>query len=220
MIYDIYSFIIGFHKTLYFNFKFFKIKEAIKLPVFISHKVNFRSLRGIIKIEAPISRGMIKIGFGNVAVFDRRYSRSILELHGTWVIKGNCYLGHGSKISVGENGYLEIGDNFTISAESAIICHKKIIIGNDCLFSWDIQVMDTDFHKIFIDNKQINLDEPIFIGNSIWIGCRSLILKGASIPDNCIIGASSMITKKLQYSNSVYTGNDSKPKKENVRWEM
>ena len=55
--------------------------------------------------------------------------------------------------------------------------------------------MDTDFHKIYTNNNeyQINQDSEIIIGDKCWIGCRSLILKGVTIPNNAIIAANSTV---------------------------
>lgn len=80
--------------------------------------------------------------------------------------------------------------------------------GSDCLLSWDILIMDTDFHPIKNDSGEIlNPAAEIIFGNNIWIGCRSLILKGSYIPDGCIIAANSLISKKIVGSRQVLGGN-------------
>ena len=40
----------------------FPLNIAIKLPIYIYGKAKFRELNGTININAPIKRGMIKIG--------------------------------------------------------------------------------------------------------------------------------------------------------------
>lgn len=49
----------------------------------------------------------------------------------------------------------------------------------------------------------------IKVGNNVFIGMNSVILKGVSIGDNVIIGAGSIITKDIE-SNSVVAGNPAK----------
>jgi acetyltransferase-like isoleucine patch superfamily enzyme len=81
--------------------------------------------------------------------------------------------------------------------------------------------MDTDSH-IIKDNTGsiINYPKQITIGDNVWIGCRCLILKGAQIPDNCVIGADSIVNRLLENRNSLYAGSPVKLMKENITWEM
>jgi acetyltransferase-like isoleucine patch superfamily enzyme len=206
-------------KTIRFNLKYLPLKDAIKLPILISSRVLLLNTKGTVKIESPIQTGMIRIGFGEVGIFDLRRSRSVWQVSGEVIFKGSANIGHGSKISIGENGILELGDNFKITAESAIAAHKHIKFGAHCLVSWDCLIMDTDFHKIIEDGHVINSPEAVIIGEKVWIGCRNLILKGAIIADNSIIGANSTVSKDISYKSGIHAGNPIKHYKENVTWE-
>ena len=79
--------------------------------------------------------------------------------------------------------------------------------------------MDTDFHKIYdeILNEQINEDEKVTIGNHVWIGCRTVILKGTLIGDNCIVAANSTLSKEFREEN-VILGRINKLIKRGVEW--
>lgn len=146
-------------------------------------------------------------------------SRSIWEVYGNIIFKGRTQFGHGSKISVGKNGTLIIGDNFKISAESAIAAHNRIEFGGNCLLSWEILIMDSDFHCIKDQSgNKINESKSIIIGDHVWIGCRSTILKGTEIPKNCVIGANSVLNKKLEKEDAIYAGSPVKVIKENITW--
>lgn len=214
--------ILAIPKTIYFNFKYLKFNEAIKLPIKISHRVWLASTNGRINIKSEnIKTGMIEIGFGEVGIFDQNRSRSVLNISGDVVFKGKCRLGHGSKISVGKNGTLEFGNNLIITAESSIACEKHISFGENCVLSWDILIMDSDFHKIKdCDSEIINRDREIIIGNNVWIGCRATILKGNSIGNNCVIAAGTLITKNFEGENLLIGGgNTPQILKENITWE-
>lgn len=208
-------------KTLYFNFKFLAFKKALKLPFIIANKVYLKNLSGKILLHCSPETALIKIGFSDVGIFDEKVSRTILFLKGSMEFYGKANIGHGSKISVGENAELILGENFIITAESSIVVEKRIEIGDNCLLSWDILIMDTDFHKIIDSSEQIcNQASPVKIGNNVWIGCRCLILKGSEIPKGAIIGANSTITKKLLNEDSLFIGNPATLIKENIKWEM
>jgi hypothetical protein len=208
-------------KTIRFNFTHFPLRVACKLPVFISNNVALKDISGTVKIDTEVFTGMIKVGYGNVGIFDRKKSRTIWEVKGAVRFKGRAFIGHGSKISVGENGYLMIGHNFSITAETAIVCFHEISIGDNCLFSWDILMMDTDFHKIRDLNQQlINADTPITIGNNVWIGARSTILKGAQLPNDSIVAANSTVTRKVEQTNCIYGGEPLRILKNDICWEV
>lgn len=209
-------------KTLYFNFHYFPFRTAIHLPVFIYWRTKIHKMRGSITIDSPISIGMIRIGPHGIGTQDMLFSRTIWELNGNLTFKGDASIGRGSKISVGKEAKLTLGKRFIITGRTEIVCHKEISFGNDCLLSWDILVMDTDFHRIFNKLGEItNPSRSINIGNHVWIGCRATILKGVSIANNCVISANSTITKDILQENCVIGGNGKNTFtiKEEVNWE-
>lgn len=207
---------IGF-KTIYLNFKYLPFKQAIHLPIWISRRCYLLKTSGEIVINNRITPGMIQIGYGEVGIFDRIRSRSILQLDGKIIFNGKTRIGHGCKLSIAKEALLEIGENFAITAETSIVCHKGIKIGNDCLFSWDILIMDTDLHYIINeDNRIINEPKQIDIEDKVWIGCRSLILKGVTIPSGNIIAANSTISRTQTVSNSILGSNPTKILKTNI----
>ncbi|HAT4119829.1 hypothetical protein ACV3VZ_01710 [Clostridium perfringens] len=213
---------LGIHKSIYVNFKMFKFKDAIKFPILLSNNVKIKSLKGKININNELKIGMIRIGFGDIGTFDIRKRRSILQIDGIWEVGKNISLGHGTKISIGKNGVLKMGNNIIITAETAIICHKNIEIGNGCLISWDNLIMDTDFHKIYSledVKKRTNNDLPINIGNDVWIGCRCTILKGSNIRNMSVISSNSRISRNICKEN-VVVGNDGVILKEKIFWEF
>lgn len=207
--------------TLRFNYHYFPLKVAIRVPVLISSNVVLSNLSGKVFIEEPIYRGKIKIGYGDVGIFDKKLSRSIWQVSGIVKFNGTAIIGHGSKISVGKDAELVIGNNFVVTAETSIITFKSIVIGNDCLLSWQCLIMDTDFHKIKDKNGSIiNSPASIAFGNNVWLGARCLVLKGADIPSYSVIGAGSTVTGKLSGESQVFAGSPVKPVRSEVSWEL
>lgn len=214
---------VNLWKTLYFNFHYFPFKTAIRMPVLIYWRSELYKTHGKIIIDAPVSTGMVKFGSHSLGTQDLLYSRTMWEMMGTLIIKGKVSIGRGCKISIGENATMTLGDNFIITGNSEIICQKEIIFGDHCLLSWDILMMDTDFHQILDENGQIiNEPKPIVIGNHVWIGCRNTILKGVSIGDNNIISANSTITRSCKENNCVIGGHGKSLEiiKRNVNWKV
>lgn len=71
------------------------------------------------------------------------------------------------------------------------------------MISWDVIIMDSDLHAV--DSKKI-IHKPIRIENNVWIGCRSIILKGITIGEGAIIGAGSIVSKDVP-SGAIVGGN-------------
>jgi acetyltransferase-like isoleucine patch superfamily enzyme len=208
-------------KTLYFNIRYFGFKGIFKLPVFISRKVKLLKIEGKITIETELKMGMIRIGYLEVGIFDKKYERTIWEVNGDIVFKGTANIGFGSRICVGKQGLVVFGKRFTITSSTSIVCFKKIVFGDDCLLSWDILLIDTDFHQIILtDNTLPNYENDIIIGNRNWIGCRTTILKGTVLLDNNVIGANSLLNKKYNCSNKLIAGNPAVQIKEIKGWKM
>lgn len=208
-------------KTIYFNFRYFPLKTAFKLPVFISANSKILNSKGSIKINDTIKTGMIELGYGHVGNFDKFNSRFIWDVLGEVIFERNASIGHGCRIRVLNSGKIYFGKNFVTTAETSFISNKKIQIGDDCLFSWEILIMDTDFHSISDENGNItNPDKEIIIGNRVWLGCRTIILKAAVIPDNSIVAAGALIARKLTGEQQVFAGNPAVAIKKAGNWKL
>lgn len=100
-------------------------------------------------------------------------------------------------------------------------CSSDITIGSDCLFSWDVMLMDSDYHPIFdAQSHEINKPKPIQIGNHVWIGCGTKVLKGSRVSDNTVIAAGSLLSGSFDERNVILAGrgNEVRIVKDNITW--
>lgn len=207
------------YKTIWFNFKYLPFNQAICFPIIISKNVYLKKMEGAIVLECPLRYNLISIGFGEIGIFDEKKSRSIWQVSGKVIFKGKALLGHGVKISVENNGTLIFGDNFKLTAETAMVCHDAITFGKNCLVSWDALIMDTDSHSIVnAQGTKNKMTKPVVIGDHVWIGCRTTILKGTTIPSNSVVGAGSVLNITFEIENAIYAGAPAKLVKENINW--
>jgi len=150
-------------------------------------------------------------------------SKSSLEIRkgGKLILNGSSNVFNlNSTIIIGEKAVMEIGHNFSANKRSDFNCLKHIIFGNNVLLSVNLMIMDSDFHKIFDDeHTQINPNESVIVGDNVWIGCNTTILKGTQIGNNIIIGACSLLTGKYLSNNSIYVGKPAKKIMGNVTWD-
>lgn len=96
------------------------------------------------------------------------------------------------------------------------------MIGKDCMFSYGINIWTGDGHPIYdlTTEERINEDQDVIIGNHVWMGRNVSVHKGGVIPDGCVIGANSFVTKKFYESNCMIAGTPARIIKKNIRWEM
>lgn len=205
-------------KIIFMNFRWLPIKDALKLPILIRFDASLRG-SGEILLLGQVKFGMVHIGFHQVPICDSR-DKTIVIVDGMLEIKGSFHIGNGSKIRVTKGSKLTTGNNFGISASSAINCYKSISIGDDVLISWDCLIMDSDTHPIWGEcNEIINYGRNVFIGNHVWIGCRSTILKGSIIPNDCVIGACSLVSGDKFEPCTIIAGHPAKSVKHIFSWE-
>lgn len=106
-----------------------------------------------------------------------------------------------------DGGTLSIGRNFFMNNRCSINCHESVSIGDNCLFGEGVSIYDHDHDfsgpGLIRDNgfKQA----PISIGSNVWLGTNVIVLRGAAIGDNVVVGANTVIKGKIP-SNSLVVG--------------
>jgi acetyltransferase-like isoleucine patch superfamily enzyme len=93
---------------------------------------------------------------------------------------------------VEDGAELELGSGY-FNTGAMILCTTKIKIGTSCLFGPQVVLRDDDGH--YFENGPRS--GPIAIGDNVWVGMRSTILKGATIGEGCVIAAGSVVTREI-----------------------
>lgn len=106
---------------------------------------------------------------------------------GTWFVKPR-----NTSVDVQNADFVEIGENVCITDGVTILAHD-----------WSYSVIARVY------NDAPGKQKITRIGNNVFIGTHAIILMGADIGDNVIIGAGSVVSGKIE-SNSVYAGNPAK----------
>ena len=215
---------LGLPKSIILNFTQLPKKQAIRLPILVSYRTKFKSLKGNMYIKDTVKFGQIRIGLSGAGSGTAHYLPTVIENNGSIVFKGCVEIGGGCQIcTVDTQSNLSIGNQTKFMGECHLVAAKSVTIGEECAISWNTQIMDTDFHSIYKDQKKINNNEDVKIGNHVWIASHCLILKGCRIPDNIVIAAGSLIDSNQKDSfeeNTIITSLPYRILKRDISWRI
>lgn len=111
-----------------------------------------------------------------------------------------------------QNARLFIHDDVYIGDDCVISCMEHIEIGRLTLIAHGVQIFDNDSHPQ--DARERELDSqymtgrasgqrnlipsaPVRIGERVWVGFQSAILKGVTIGEGAVVAAASVVTKDV-----------------------
>lgn len=121
--------------------------------------------------------------------------------------------------SAGENAYIEppfhcdygmntrVGKHFYCNYDCVFLDCGNITIGDDVMLGPKVALYGVN-HPIDPQIRKYHQDFPlpITIGSNVWIGGSTVVCPGASIGDNTVIGAGSVVTGAIP-ANVVAAGN-------------
>ena len=209
--------ILSLPKTLYFNIRTFGIK-GIGLPILVSWRTKITcTCRNAIEIYGPKKTFMMTFGFGGSdGVISNKYSELCLEPGSKMIIKGKVQFAEGC--SIRNNGIIEIGDKSGMNKNSFISCYHKITIGSYFTAGWNVNIRDSDGHSMIKSGEIKPLYSSVYIGDKVWVGACSDILKGVSICSNSVVAYRSLVVKPFKEEHILIGGAPAKVIQNNIDW--
>lgn len=174
--------------------------------------VTFKGTGGIVELYEPVNFEASNIICG---------TDSYISVKGSSVSQK----AHGLNINAtAKNSICKIGRDFSCwNIYITLIDEKglKVEIGDDCMFSQDIQIRPSDAQVIFDrkTKKKLNGGQNITIGNHVWIGKNVLVCKGVELPDNTVVSAFSKVIGIFKNEYTIIGGIPSKLLKCDVDWD-
>jgi acetyltransferase-like isoleucine patch superfamily enzyme len=166
-------------------------------------------IRGYLWTSAHCDRKALVCKYGKVRLIRRNALISIGARTTLWPdIKLSCAGGPGKVAR------LKIGKRCSIGDRTEIHCGESVAIGDRVIIAWDCNILDRDYHSVDATQERT---APVSIGNDVWIGCRSIVLKGVNIGDGAVVAAGSVVTKDVP-AHTLVAGNPAEIKKEVAGW--
>lgn len=189
-------------------------------------KTKYNKIKNRIVLLGKLKKNKIKISgddnylyIGKNSIV-RNTSISIRGNNNKLYIGDNCTIENSCIIFDNEDSKIFIGKEVSV-AKALIVSLEpfKISIGDNCMLSYEVEIRNTDSHMIYDKNtnKRINEGAEVIIGNNVWIGAHSIILKGVRINSNSIIAAGSIVSRNVN-SHTIVAGNPAKEIKTDVYW--
>jgi len=127
------------------------------------------------------------------------------------------------RLKIQGEGKIAIGDYVAIREKSRIDAVESIEIGNFVIISTNVRVTDSNHHPTSVRSRRAMLhsgnSSPLWdwtnpdvshasvrIGDDVWIGEGTLILKGVTIGSGAIVAARAVVTHEVP-SRSIAAGN-------------
>jgi len=140
----------------------------------------------------------------------RKHGGTVIRIQRGAIFKclGSVTLYSGIRINIFPGAELMIGDGTYIAFDTSLFVEKSVEIGRNCAISWDVEFMDTDFHRMSVSDNEVKR-AAIVLNDHVWIGAGARILKNVELGGNSVVAASSVVTKPFP-GNSIIAGNPAK----------
>jgi acetyltransferase-like isoleucine patch superfamily enzyme len=162
--------------------------------------------------------GFLKLGVDYSALHASMAKASLLlRDNSRCTIRGHVEFHRGCVLWALRHGQILIDDHSYFANGTKVICESSITIGRNCAVSWDVTILDTDFHHITYHGKSPQQSDPIVIGNNVWIGSHARILKGSRIGSGSVVAAGAVVSGEFP-ENSLIGGVPARIIRADVKW--
>lgn len=111
-----------------------------------------------------------------------------LSILGTWKVGGFLRVGPDACIAIEKGALLEMGANIYLGRDTQIHCSRHVSIGNG-VFAGEMYVCDSSVHQIISSGKRKPMLGEVVIGDGVYLGFRTILLKDTVIPPRSVVGS-------------------------------
>lgn len=131
----------------------------------------------------------------------KKILRKIVHYLGNFLRESKTSFYRATGASIGKNTMISLGAKIDVR-------RGKVIIGDNCLITHGCYVLSHDGAAHVIDETDDGTGK-VEIGNNVFVGVNSVILRGVKIGDHAIIGAGSVVNRDIP-EGAIAAGNPAK----------
>ena len=171
---------------------------------------------GSIFVKDTNIKAKIKINFGKTRGC-KIYLGKEIQGNFSVVFRGNnslVYIGNNTTLrdvqirSKQTDDFIAVGNLVTTTSKNVWISGNgsgkatpAIIIGDDCMFSYDVVIRNSDAHPVFDVETEVQINQPVGIVHiepHVWIGEKVSVLKSVTVGACSILSLGAVVTKDVQ----------------------
>ena len=166
-------------------------RAVMRMPIRVYGPMRL-TLKGMIVLPSEVSKNMIVIGSDHED-YTASSGKAELNIQGTWKLSGPLHIGPDSCIAVGKDALLQTGSGTYLGRDTQIHCYHHVGIGNG-VFAGEMYVCDSAIHQIVSGGEEKPLYADVIIGDGVYLGFRTILLKGTVIPTGSVVGSGAVCT--------------------------
>ena len=166
-------------------------KAVVRMPIRVYGSLKL-SLKGDIILPRGARKNMIIINSCHED-YTASSGRSELNLQGTWKLGGPLRLGPDSCVAIDKDALLETGADIHLGRDTQIHCYHHVSIGKG-VFAGEMYVCDSAIHQIVSSCEEKPVHGEVVIGEGVYLGFRTVVLKGTVIPPRSLVGSGAVCT--------------------------
>lgn len=133
-------------------------------------------------------------GFHSSLIQDFSPTAKISVHGGQMMLKKHIHAKRGVTLRA-DGGILLVDEGCYFATGCAAVARERISIGKNCAFGPNVMIYDHDhdIHSGIRIHDSGFVTAPVTIGDNVWVGANSVILRGTHLGDGCVVGAGSVI---------------------------
>lgn len=116
---------------------------------------------------------------------------------GTVAIGDGVEIGEGTFVLAQDGGAVVVGSRTFISGLCIIAAAQRIEIGEESMLAEMVCVRDHDHDPDLPPRSGHRLVEPVRIGDRVWLGSKSSVVRGGSVGDDAVVGAHALVNRPI-----------------------